>query len=154
MEFVNVGSHCAVPSCNLHDFLPFTCARCQVVVCKDHAAEAYHGCKNPSPDGHTIECPLCSQLVAVNASADPNEVMTKHIDNRCRAPKSTLKSGCRFPKCKLKSVALIDCQLCRQQFCLKHRLREDHDCDKMRSCGPQPRNNVSSITRLFRLLSS
>ncbi|KAJ2958113.1 hypothetical protein NUW54_g14554 [Trametes sanguinea] len=51
-----IGAHCALPSCNLNDFLPIRC-KCDKLFCRDHIA----------PDAH--RCPLLVRSDSAQASA-------------------------------------------------------------------------------------
>eukprot|EP00474_Spongospora_subterranea_P011055 CRZ11513.1 hypothetical protein [Spongospora subterranea] len=147
MEFSQLGSHCGVGHCHRLDFLPFTCKNCRLVLCIDHKEEMAHQCSNPSKDGHTISCPSCQQLLAVNANADDDFIVARHIQNGCKPPKSTLKSGCCVTRCRAKTIALIHCNCCQNQFCLRHRLAEDHNCKPKPCRQSAARTNV--LDRIF-----
>uniref|UniRef100_A0A6V7IIZ4 AN1-type domain-containing protein n=1 Tax=Bracon brevicornis TaxID=1563983 RepID=A0A6V7IIZ4_9HYME len=49
MEFHDLGSRCTITSCNLDDFLPFTCIHCSQIYCKNHFSPLAHECKQ-NPD--------------------------------------------------------------------------------------------------------
>jgi len=42
-DLIKVGAHCAVPTCNVLDFLPLTC-KCDLVLCRDHIFPDNHAC--------------------------------------------------------------------------------------------------------------
>lgn len=46
MEYPNLGEHCSSPSCKTLDFLPFTCAYCNLIFCKEHFNQSLHNCKS------------------------------------------------------------------------------------------------------------
>lgn len=45
MEFPDIGERCSWPPCQTLDFLPFTCAYCNQVFCKDHFNQFKHECE-------------------------------------------------------------------------------------------------------------
>lgn len=45
MEFPELGQRCSLQDCKQLDFLPFTCANCQQVFCKNHYITSAHDCK-------------------------------------------------------------------------------------------------------------
>ena len=49
--FTDIGAHCSVASCNLQDFLPFTCAGCQQQFCLEHHTPKAHACPQHDATG-------------------------------------------------------------------------------------------------------
>lgn len=125
-EFINLGKHCSVHSCQQLDFLPFTCPRCLKVYCQDHRQFEKHQC-SVTIDKTVPVCPLCNQIIPVfrNKGEDPNEKVDKHIRDGC--PKVNYQEDiktfkCSFHGCKEVEVQKIECKLCHHIFCFKHRL--------------------------------
>lgn len=44
MAELDIGKHCSVAACNLLDFLPVKCDKCQFFFCKEHHFYEYHNC--------------------------------------------------------------------------------------------------------------
>ncbi|KAI0713378.1 hypothetical protein C8Q76DRAFT_731204 [Earliella scabrosa] len=105
-----VGAHCALPSCNLNDFLPIRC-RCQQLFCREHVA----------PDVH--DCPLQR---ATPTSSDAHALKLQ----RCAAQgcnKPSLESFIANPTDTTNRSPAV-CQACTQAFCAQHREPSTHAC--------------------------
>jgi hypothetical protein len=67
-------------------------------------------------------------------------------------------SQCSHPSCKTLIHTLqntgVHCQNCNRQYCLKHRLREDHDCSKLIPLGARPGKAGPTQTEKARLAFS
>jgi len=121
-----IGTHCQYTYCNQLDFLPFRCESCKHTFCLDHRTETAH------------ECSQAGKWAAARRRANPPSVTSAGNG------KPTLATGqqCSHPKCKtyintLSSVG-VGCQTCNRQYCLKHRLREDHACATLTPLGARP----------------
>ncbi|ORZ32540.1 hypothetical protein BCR44DRAFT_52825 [Catenaria anguillulae PL171] len=134
MELPHIGKHCSVKTCNLNDFLPYTCPGCKAVYCHDHWRHADHECSNPPSDRTVPSCPLCNQVVPIRQGDDPNLRVDQHIaagcpvtaSNASRAPPS---KKCCYRACAAKTMVPVQCKACHLTFCLKHRLERDHECN-------------------------
>ncbi|KAG8531543.1 uncharacterized protein KY384_003173 [Bacidia gigantensis] len=122
-----IGAHCQYTHCNQLDFLPFRCESCEGTYCLDHRTESGH------------ECPKAGAWAAQKRQNTPGLRSETH-----REGKPTLMTGtqCWDPLCKtyintLTSVG-VSCPNCNRQYCLKHRLREDHNCAKLVPIGARP----------------
>lgn len=129
MEFANLGKHCAEPSCKQLDFLPFSCSACNRIFCLDHRSFAAHKCPNVT-DTYVPECPMCGQIIPVTKGEDPNVKVDQHIAQGCPkiASKPSQSYACSLPKCSKTEVMPVTCPSCRKNFCLKHRMPQDHQC--------------------------
>lgn len=128
-----IGSHCQYTYCNVLDFLPFRCESCRGTYCLDHRTETGH------------QCPKAGEWAAARRKAA--------VGSQEAAGKPTLATGtqCSQPSCKtfintLNAVG-VSCQGCNRQYCLKHRLREDHDCAKLVPIGARPAQGPSQAEK-------
>ncbi|CAA7395448.1 unnamed protein product [Spirodela intermedia] len=133
-EFPNLGRHCSVADCRQIDFLPFTCDRCNQVLCLDHRSYARHSCPKANQEDVTVlVCPLCAASVRLVPSEDPNITWEAHVNTSCdpsNYQKATKKKRCPVPHCKEALVFsnTIKCRDCGREHCLKHRFGADHKC--------------------------
>eukprot|EP01029_Cantina_marsupialis_P029323 TRINITY_DN780108_c0_g1_i1.p1 TRINITY_DN780108_c0_g1~~TRINITY_DN780108_c0_g1_i1.p1 ORF type:complete len:212 (-),score=33.84 TRINITY_DN780108_c0_g1_i1:106-741(-) len=133
MECEVIGKHCEYPSCNLRDFLPFTCDGCRKVFCLEHRSYATHECINSSnKDKRVIICPLCKDSVLIGPHEDETIAFHRHEITTCKphTRKSKKKKRCPVEGCKEKLTRSNkeSCADCSQEFCLRHRFPDDHDC--------------------------
>ncbi|KAI4161127.1 MAG: hypothetical protein LQ342_005165 [Letrouitia transgressa] len=120
-----IGSHCQFSYCNQLDFLPFRCESCRGIYCLDHRTEAGHQCSH----------------AGTWAAARREKGGQSTSASQATSGKPTLLTAtqCSHVQCKtlintLTSTAVL-CPTCNRQYCLKHRLREDHSCDKLAPIG-------------------
>ncbi|KAL2164943.1 hypothetical protein VTH06DRAFT_239 [Thermothelomyces fergusii] len=113
-----VGSHCQYSYCNQLDFLPFRCQSCGKTFCLEHRTE----------DGH--ECAHKGAWAARRREqelARPSLGQGKPMRDPVGRKKACAADGCGA----VIGTALapgVPCPDCRRDYCLKHRLREEHDC--------------------------
>ncbi|PHH75822.1 hypothetical protein CDD80_2041 [Ophiocordyceps camponoti-rufipedis] len=107
-----VGKHCQYAPCNQLDFLPFRCQACQKDFCGDHRTPSSHKCAIPERQ---------VQRVADDAATKKE-----------RSPNRVGEKACGSPTCKAvigtPLTPSVHCRSCRRDYCLKHRLQEEHDC--------------------------
>jgi predicted nucleic acid binding AN1-type Zn finger protein len=108
----DIGTHCSIQSCNRLDFLPIKCYLCLSYFCKEHSSYSGH------------KCPKFNDNIV-----NENEVQLKNPLNLF---------PCSFVDCKIKELVKVECDYCMLNFCMKHRLQVDHNCDK------QPKSQVVS----------
>ena len=121
----SIGSHCQFTYCNQLDFLPFRCESCKGTFCLDHRTEDSH------------KCARSGEWAAARRKASALSP-TSNVQN---SGKPTILSAtqCSDPCCKtyintLNSVG-VGCPTCNRQYCLKHRLQEDHSCSTLTPLG-------------------
>lgn len=112
-----IGAHCQYTYCHQLDFLPFRCESCKGTYCLDHRTESSHKC------AHAGEWAAARRKRA--AALSPTSSNTGK-------PTLAIATQCSHPSCKtyintLTSVS-VGCQTCARQYCLKHRLQEEHSC--------------------------
>ncbi|KAL2121260.1 hypothetical protein VTJ04DRAFT_5287 [Mycothermus thermophilus] len=115
-----VGSHCQYAPCNQLDFLPFKCQSCNKTFCLEHRTEDSHACPQA---GAWARRKREQELARLGAGAG----------RRMQDPVTGSRSRpCAADDCKTTiGTALhpgVHCADCNRAYCLKHRLREDHDC--------------------------
>jgi predicted nucleic acid binding AN1-type Zn finger protein len=119
-----VGQHCQFDYCNQLDFLPFFCQSCNKTFCLDHRTETSHQCTN---EGAWAERRRQAQL-------------SKHSAGEGRRMRDLVaQKPCADPQCKTvvgtSLVPGVHCQNCNRDYCLKHRLKEDHNCKNLVPIG-------------------
>ncbi|XP_073253782.1 AN1-type zinc finger protein 2B-like isoform X3 [Porites lutea] len=109
MEFPHLGTNCALTTCKQLDFLPLKCDACSKLFCKEHIKYTEHSCENSY------------------------KKVGEHIDRDCQSDPALAKrkaylNRCSLKGCKQKELIPVRCDSCRQNFCLKHRHEQDHNC--------------------------
>lgn len=130
-DLESIGRHCQYEYCGQLDFLPFRCESCRSTFCLDHRSETAH------------QCPKEGEWARRRDGVKSNE-------NRSTPPKPSIHNSdqCYHTQCKtlidtFKNPA-VRCPQCHHQYCLKHRLREEHDCAKVTPLGARPGNVLAS----------
>ncbi|KAI2618770.1 AN1-type zinc finger protein [Hypoxylon sp. NC1633] len=122
-----IGKHCQLEYCNQLDFLPFFCQSCKKTFCLDHRSETSHKCANA---GAWAERRRQAQLV--KPSAGEGKRMRDFVT----------KKPCDATDCKTivgtSLVPGVHCASCNRDYCLKHRLKEEHDCKNKVPIGARP----------------
>ncbi|RFU29047.1 hypothetical protein B7463_g7291, partial [Scytalidium lignicola] len=130
-----IGKHCQFEYCNQLDFLPFRCQSCRGTFCLDHRTETGHHCK------HAGEWATRRRLAnATKPSLGAGKSMAE------------VEQPCASPSCKtIIGTSLstgVHCSSCNRRYCLKHRLREDHDCKNLVPLGARPAQRQTDFTKL------
>lgn len=122
-----IGSHCKYTYCNQLDFLPFKCQSCGDTYCLEHRTEDSHECPNK---GAWAERRRQAELS--KRSAGEGKRMRDFVSEKPCADDSCSKViGTSL-------VPGVHCPGCNRDYCLKHRLREDHDCKNKPPIGARP----------------
>ncbi|KAI0966284.1 AN1-like zinc finger protein [Xylaria arbuscula] len=124
-----IGKHCQLEYCNQLDFLPFHCQSCKKTFCLDHRTEDSHKCENK---GAWAERRRQAQLA--RPAAGEGKRMRDYVTQKpCAATncKSTIGTSL---------VPGVHCANCNYDYCLKHRLREEHDCKNKVPIGARTRD--------------
>ncbi|KAL1926190.1 hypothetical protein VTP01DRAFT_6055 [Rhizomucor pusillus] len=152
MEFPDLGKHCTFDGCKQLDFLPYTCYHCKKIFCQEHFKLEDHKCpslNDPNLDVRIPTCPICEKPVPGPRNEDPNIRVNRHIQNNCVDAKKP-SNICDQRGCKAKLLVPMQCQDCRQSFCIKHRLPVDHQCTKKSaatsSSNARPQQSSSKTT--------
>ena len=122
-----IGAHCELPYCHQLDFLPFRCDSCHHTYCLDHRTETAHKCT------HAGEWAKNRRR---NSVGMPNNTAS------LAKPTLTTATQCSSPTCKSfvntpQNIG-VHCSTCNRTYCLKHRMREDHDCKNLTPLGARP----------------
>ncbi|KAI0404145.1 AN1-like zinc finger protein [Xylaria palmicola] len=134
-EVALIGKHCQLAYCNQLDFLPFFCQSCKKTFCLDHRTEDAHKCENR---GAWAERRRLAQLS--RPAAGEGKTMRDYVSQKpCAAPDCKTTIGTSL-------VPGVHCASCNHDYCLKHRLREEHDCKSKVPIGARPRD-VAEQTR-------
>ncbi|KAK3352699.1 hypothetical protein B0T25DRAFT_190819 [Lasiosphaeria hispida] len=126
-----IGSHCQFTYCNQLDFLPFFCQSCRKTFCLDHRSETSHQCSNAGAWAERRR-----QANLAHHSAGEGKRMRDFVSQK----------PCADDACKTvvgtSLVPGVHCPSCNRDYCLKHRLKEDHDCKNKIPIGARPSPNV------------
>ncbi|KAI0460112.1 AN1-like zinc finger protein [Xylaria acuta] len=124
-----IGKHCQLEYCNQLDFLPFFCQSCKKTFCLDHRIEDSHKCENK---GAWAERRRLAQLA--RPAAGEGKRMRDYVSQKpCAAADCKTTIGTSL-------VPGVHCASCNHDYCLKHRLREEHDCKNKVPVGARPVN--------------
>ncbi|KAJ6116674.1 hypothetical protein N7512_006399 [Penicillium capsulatum] len=130
-DLESIGRHCQFEYCGQLDFLPFRCESCRSTFCLDHRSETAHRCARAGEWARRRNG-------------------TSQQENRSAPEKPTIYNSdqCGHVACKTLINTLKDpgvrCPNCNRQYCLKHRLREEHDCAKLTPLGARQGSNVTA----------
>ncbi|KAL7628986.1 hypothetical protein AAE478_000504 [Parahypoxylon ruwenzoriense] len=132
-----IGKHCQLEYCNQLDFLPFFCQSCKKTFCLDHRTETAHKCANA---GAWAERRRQAQLA--KPSAGEGRRMRDLVSQKpCAADDCKTVVGTAL-------VPGVHCSSCNRDYCLKHRLKEEHDCKSKIPIGARPQQfDVTEQTR-------
>ncbi|KAI5922566.1 AN1-like zinc finger protein [Camillea tinctor] len=132
-----IGKHCQLEYCNQLDFLPFFCQSCKKTFCLDHRTEDSHKCASK---GAWAERRRQAQLA--RPSAGEGIRMRDYVSAKpCAAGDCKTTVGTSL-------VPGVHCSGCNRDYCLKHRLREEHDCKNKVPIGARAAQfDVSEQTR-------
>ncbi|KAI2636066.1 AN1-like zinc finger protein [Xylaria nigripes] len=127
-DATHIGKHCQLAYCNQLDFLPFFCQSCKKTFCLDHRTEDAHKCENK---GAWAERRRLAQQ-ARPAAGEGKRMRDYVTEKPCAAANCKATIGTSL-------VPGIHCSSCNYDYCLKHRLREEHDCNNKVPVGARPR---------------
>ncbi|KAI0600092.1 AN1-like zinc finger protein [Biscogniauxia sp. FL1348] len=132
-----IGKHCQLEYCNQLDFLPFFCQSCKKTFCLDHRTEDAHRCASR---GAWAERRRQAQLA--RPSAGEGIRMRDYVTEKpCAAADCKTTVGTSL-------APGVHCATCNRDYCLRHRLREEHDCRSRVPVGARPAPfDVSEQTR-------
>ncbi|KAF2195961.1 hypothetical protein GQ43DRAFT_485312 [Delitschia confertaspora ATCC 74209] len=125
-----IGAHCQY--CRQLDFLPFKCESCRGTFCLNHRTETAHDCPKPGE--------WARRRNALNAASN--------VQLPSKPTLFTHEKQCYESSCKtLIFTALttgVHCSGCNRDYCLKHRMEEDHDCRNVTPAGARPQNAMQA----------
>ncbi|KAI9817937.1 MAG: hypothetical protein M1832_004557 [Thelocarpon impressellum] len=120
-----IGAHCEMPYCHQLDFLPFRCESCKSTFCLDHRTEFAHKC------AHEGAWATARREQMLNAASTGKSTLRPVAETQCAHPQC--KTAINTP-----GSTGVRCGSCNRQYCLRHRLNEDHDCAKLAPLGARP----------------
>ncbi|KAK3687761.1 hypothetical protein B0T22DRAFT_510618 [Podospora appendiculata] len=122
-----IGSHCQYTYCNQLDFLPFLCQSCHKTFCLDHRTESSHTCSQAGAWAERKRLAALARPSAGEGKRMRDLVAQKPCaDDACKTVVGT------------SLVPGVHCPTCNRDYCLKHRLKEDHDCASKIPIGARP----------------
>ncbi|GKT45377.1 AN1-type zinc finger protein 1 [Colletotrichum spaethianum] len=131
-----VGKHCEYDYCNQLDFLPFFCQSCKKTFCLDHRSETSHKCTDA---GAWAERRRQAELA--KPAYGQGRQLRDHVSQK----------PCASPTCKTtigtSLVPGVHCPGCNRDYCLKHRLKEDHNCKNLVPLGARPGSQIDVAAR-------
>jgi predicted nucleic acid binding AN1-type Zn finger protein len=128
-----IGRNCQYEFCGQLDFLPFRCESCRGTYCLDHRTETTHKC------AHAGEWARKRREAAaggpLGATARPTVKSSVYNTDQCSHPacKSLINTATRVG---------VHCDQCNRNYCLEHRLGEQHDCAKLTPLGARVGSNA------------
>ncbi|RMJ22209.1 Zinc finger protein [Aspergillus sp. HF37] len=117
-DLESIGRHCQFEFCRQLDFLPFRCESCRGTFCLEHRTESAHKCVR---EGEWARRQQQTPGNGAGLGAGKAEKPSIHNTDQCA------HVACKTLVNTLKDPG-VTCPDCRGEFCLKHRLREEHDC--------------------------
>ncbi|KAI1853130.1 hypothetical protein JX265_011411 [Neoarthrinium moseri] len=131
-----IGKHCEYEYCNQLDFLPFFCQSCKHTFCLDHRSETTHKCANAGAWAERRR-----QAALAKPSAGEGKRMRDFVQQKpCAARDCKTTVGTSL-------VPGVHCDRCNRDYCLKHRLGEEHDCKNLVPIGARPGGQVADLGR-------
>jgi predicted nucleic acid binding AN1-type Zn finger protein len=123
-----IGKYCEFKDCGKKDYLNFSCSTCKKNFCKDH----YH---------HNLSCPEIE--ITKFQPLNSTEIIPKIFGEDIKLNK------CHFCKKAMPEYSKVRCKLCKNEFCLKHRLEMDHKCDKKEKNIYNKKNDEQNFKNLY-----
>ncbi|KAI5298661.1 hypothetical protein KEM56_003865 [Ascosphaera pollenicola] len=129
-----IGKNCEFEYCRQLDFLPFRCESCSGTFCLDHRTETAHHCAHA---GEWARRRHQRELASSSSASTSSPASTPPVVK----PTVYNSEQCSHPSCKSLIHTLqtgVHCPNCNRDYCLKHRLKEDHDCASLTPIGARP----------------
>ncbi|KAH8690913.1 AN1 zinc finger protein [Talaromyces proteolyticus] len=122
-DLESIGRNCQYEFCGQLDFLPFRCESCRGTYCLEHRTESAHKCSHP---GEWAKRKRADN--GVNTTSSAKAKATVYNTDQCSHPscKSLINTPTRLG---------VHCDKCNRNYCLSHRLGEEHDCAKLVPLG-------------------
>lgn len=120
-----IGAHCQLSSCNQLDFLPFKCESCHNVYCLEHRSENIHNC---SKAGEWAARRRAGNLLSYPLGIEKN---MQETERECASLDCKTIIGTSLS-------TSVHCSFCNQHYCLRHRMKDDHDCSNQTPIGSRP----------------
>lgn len=141
-DLESIGRNCQFEYCGQLDFLPFKCGSCKATYCLEHRSETAHKCSRAGEWARQRE-----GSNAASESSAPTQKPTIYNSDQCaHVVCKTLINTMKDPG--------VRCPQCNREYCLKHRLREEHDCAKVVPLGARPAGNAAAANDTLRSMFS
>lgn len=137
-DLESIGRHCQYEFCRQLDFLPFRCESCRSTFCLEHRTETAHQCPK--------EGEWARRRTPKPVSSQPTEKPNIYNSDQCA------HVACKTLINTLKDPG-VRCPNCNRQYCLKHRLKEEHDCSKITPIGARASGQGSNTETLRSMFS-
>ncbi|RJE27388.1 Zinc finger protein [Aspergillus sclerotialis] len=134
-----IGRHCQYEFCHQLDFLPFRCESCRGTFCLEHRTEIAHRCPK--------EGEWARRRSPKPVSNQPTEKPNIYNSDQCS------HVSCKTLINTLKDPG-VRCPNCNKQYCLKHRLKEEHDCSNITPKGARPAGQAANANDTLRSMFS
>jgi predicted nucleic acid binding AN1-type Zn finger protein len=122
-----IGKHCQYEYCNQLDFLPFFCQSCKHTFCLDHRTESTHKCPEAGAWARRRR-----EAELAKPSAGEGKRMRDFVQQKpCAAKDCKTTVGTSL-------TPGVHCDKCNRNYCLKHRMVEEHDCKNQIPIGARP----------------
>lgn len=96
----------------------------------EHYSYIQHECPAANKrDNQVPVCPMCMKPVP-SVKGQEDRAVSEHIDQYCKTETKIYTNSCSFGKCKKRELIPFNCSSCKQNYCLKHRHADVHDCRK------------------------
>ncbi|CAD8165783.1 unnamed protein product [Paramecium octaurelia] len=117
---------CDVEYCKRRDFLPFKCTLCNRKFCLEHKELKEHECPFQFAERKALKCNQCNQVINYLSTQFEIDALKQHVCQKINIEKS------KCPQCKitLNDLNKFYCTSCKRLVCLKHRMKDEHECDK------------------------
>ena len=164
-DLESIGHHCEYEYCHRLDFLPFKCDSCKQTFCLDHRTETAHKCSHAGEAAAAKRKRLQqssphTQLATQTGTLNGGYTLAGSHIHRNDNQKPTVYNSdqCSHPACKTLIHTLKDqgihCQNCNRDYCLRHRLGEEHDCSKLTPLGPARTGGLQTPQEALRSMFS
>lgn len=148
-DLEELGAHCHMPYCRQLDFLPFRCDSCHSTYCLDHRSETAHHCPKAGEWARNRRLHEVGRSTGTTATKPTLATGTQCYETSCKTFVNTTQN------------VGVRCDNCNRMYCLKHRMREDHDCKnviplgaKLSSSGAIQQSNKDKLKLGFGRLKS
>ncbi|MBE7181221.1 MAG: AN1-type zinc finger domain-containing protein [Terriglobus roseus] len=146
-DLESIGAHCQMPFCRQLDFLPFRCDSCHSTFCLDHRSETAHHCPKAGEWARNRRLNEVGRSTGATGAKPTLATGTQCYESTCKIFVNTTQN------------VGVRCDNCNRLYCLKHRMREDHDCKNVvplggKTTGATQQTNKDKIKLGFGRLKS
>jgi AN1-type zinc finger protein 1 len=132
-DLESIGAHCQMPYCRQLDFLPFRCDSCHSTFCLDHRSETSHHCPKAGEWARNRRRNSVGQATGPTSQKPTLATGTQCYETSCKTFVNTTQH------------VGVRCDTCNRQYCLKHRMPEDHDCKNVIPLGAKQSTGATTL---------